>query len=150
MLLGVLTLMTRGITCSWVELHSKAHMRCRNQDAVSSNLFRSPAITGQGCTYCAGTSGTGEGKHLGRSSSPFCSVLDNTGTALPKTRQGYRCWLQGADILLPTQSVICCLTERRYSLQGGPFSAESLGKNRFFLYIEVHLMEQLGRAEHAF
>lgn len=71
MLLGVLTLMTRGITCSWVKLHSKAHMRCRNQDAVGSSLFRNPAITGQGCTYCAGASGTGEGKHLGRSCCPF-------------------------------------------------------------------------------
>lgn len=47
MLFGVLTLITRGITCSWVEsylpLHSKAHMTCRNQDAVGSSVLRNPA-----------------------------------------------------------------------------------------------------------
>lgn len=46
-------------------------MRCRNQDAVGSSLLRTPAITGQGCTYCADASGTGEGKLLGRSCCPF-------------------------------------------------------------------------------
>lgn len=130
-------------------------MTCTNKDAVGSSLLRKPAIAGQGCTYCADASEPGEAKRLGS----HCSFLwaqcsDWYRHCFAHTADGKRCpcWPQEAVVFLLTQSRMCYLIEtRRYSMEGGLFSsAEALGRNRFFVYIEVLLVEQPGRAEHAF
>lgn len=95
-------------------------MTRRNQDAVGSSLFRTPAIAGQGCTYCADASGTGEEKRLGRSCCPF----------LQAQRAGrYRHWFAqkraGVHVLAagsrhPSAHPVCdALLDRKKILQVG-------------------------------
>lgn len=59
-------------------------MTYRNKSAVSSSLFRKPAIAGQGCTYCADASEPGE-ESIQEPAAPFFrhSVLTGTGAGLP-------------------------------------------------------------------
>lgn len=119
MFLGVLTLMTWGITCSWVEfylpLHSKAHMMCRNHVALGSSLLRNPAITGQGCTYCADASGTGEGKCLWKSSCPFLQCAGKSRHCFAQNQAGVHVLAAGSrhpfahpvcDVLLDRKKIL--------------------------------------------
>lgn len=63
-------------------------MTCRNKDAVSSSLFRKPAIAGQGCTYCADASEPEEAKCLGSCCSFLQAQCADTGTGQPTLQMG--------------------------------------------------------------